>query len=211
MSTARLRAQRVADGFAPYVWAASVDDVAERHGIRPEAILKFDQNTPPLPGVPQVPLARSMARLERWELDPRRRAASITVIDDTPNEFPRHRGSLTARPYRYGYCASPSVNPTQGWPTLKHDLQTGQRAVFDHGPGRAAGEPVFIGRPGGTEEDDGWLVTYVHDLAAGTAEFAVLDAQDFDRGYVARVPLPQRVPFGFHGNWVSDRAVAPPA
>ena len=55
-----------------------------------------------------------MARLERWELDPQRRTASITVIDDTPNEFPRHRGSLTARPYRYGYCASPSTDPTQG-------------------------------------------------------------------------------------------------
>jgi len=39
----------------------------------------------------------------------------------------------------------------------------------------------------------------------------VIDAQDFGRGYVARVPLPQRVPFGFHGNWVSDRAVAPPS
>ena len=152
-----------------------------------------------------------MARLERWELDPQKRTASITVIDDTPNEFPRHRGSLTARPYRYGYCASPSTDPTKGWPTLKHDLQTGQRSVFDHGPGRAAGEPVFVGRHDGTDEDDGWLVTYVHDLGAGTAEFVVLDAQDFDRGYVAQVPLPQRVPFGFHGNWVSDRAVAPPA
>ncbi len=135
----------------------------------------------------------------------RARTASITVIDDTPNEFPRHRGSLTAKPYRYGYCASPSTDPRAGWPTLKHDLQTGERSVFDHGPGRAAGEPVFVGRPGGTEEDDGWLVTFVHDLAAGTAEFVVLDAQDFDRGYVAQVPLPQRVPFGFHGNWVSDR------
>ncbi len=66
MSTARLRAQRVADGFAPYVWAASVDDVAGRYGIPPEAVLKFDQNTPPLPGVPQVPLARSMSRLEQY-------------------------------------------------------------------------------------------------------------------------------------------------
>ena len=66
MSTARLRAQRVGEGFAPYRWAASVEDVAGRHGIRPEAILKFDQNTPPLPGVPQVPLARSMSRLEQY-------------------------------------------------------------------------------------------------------------------------------------------------
>ncbi len=51
----------------------------------------------------------------------------------------------------------------------------------------------------------------MHDLGAGTTDFVVMDAADFDRtDYVARVPLPQRVPFGFHGNWVSDRA-APPA
>ena len=150
-----------------------------------------------------------LGRLERWVIDPARRTASITVIDETPNEFPRHRGSLTARPYRYGYCASPSKDPAAGWPTLKHDLQTGVREVFDHGPGRAAGEPVFVSRPDPTAEDDGWLVTFVHDLGATATEFVVLDAQDLGRGYVARVPLPQRVPFGFHGNWVSDRAVAP--
>jgi carotenoid cleavage dioxygenase len=90
------------------------------------------------------------------------------------------------------------------WPTVKHDLVTGARQVFDHGPGRAAGEPVFVGRPGATAEDDGWLVTFVHDGDTGLAEFAVLDAQDFDQGYVARVLLPQRIPFGFHGNWVAD-------
>lgn len=151
-------------------------------------------------------------RLERWELDPWARTVSTTVIDETPNEFPRHRGSLSGKPHRYGYCASVRFDdPTAGWPTIKHDLQTGQRDVFDHGPGRAAGEPVFVARQGGTEEDDGWLVTYVHDLGAGTADFVVIDAQDFGRAdYVAKVPLPQRIPFGFHGNWVSDRSVPPP-
>ena len=154
----------------------------------------------------------ALGRLERWVLDPSARTAVITVIDDQlPSEFPRHRGSLSAKPYRYGYCASPSLDPAAGWPTLKYDLETGERTVFDHGPGRAAGEPVFVGRPGESDEDAGWLVTYVHDLAESTAEFVVLDAQDLGRGYVARVPLPQRVPFGFHGNWVSDRAVPPPA
>ena len=66
-----------------------------------------------------------------------------------------------------------------------------------------------MARPGGTAEDDGWLVTLVHDLTDMSAEFVVLDAQDLGRGYVARVKLPQRVPYGFHGNWVSDRSVAP--
>ncbi|MEM7337591.1 MAG: carotenoid oxygenase family protein [Actinomycetota bacterium] len=154
----------------------------------------------------------NMARLERWELDVNRRDASVTVIDETPNEFPRHRGSLSTKPYRYGYCASPSTSPGDGWPTLKHDLETGARQVFDHGPGRAAGEPVFVAREDGEAEDDGWLVTYVHDLATDSAEFVVIDAQDFDRtDYVAQVKLPQRVPYGFHGNWVSDRSVPEPS
>ena len=156
------------------------------------------------------PFGDGLARLERWVINPVTRTMAATVIDASANEFPRHRGSVTAKPYRYGYCASPNIDdPRAGWPTLKHDLVTGSREVFDHGPGRAAGEPVFVGRPGSTDEDDGWLLTLVHDLPSGGAELAVLDAQDFGRGYVAQVPLPQRVPFGFHGNWVSDRAVDP--
>ncbi len=156
------------------------------------------------------PFGDGLARLERWELDPDRRTSTTTVIDESANEFPRHRHSVGAKPYRYGYCASPVADMTSGWATLKHDLDTGDRRIFDHGPGRAAGEPVFVAR-GDDGEDDGWLVTFVHDLAADSAEFVVLDAQDFDRGYVARVPLPQRIPYGFHGNWVSDRSVPPPA
>ena len=155
------------------------------------------------------PFGDGVGRLARWVVDPAERTCSVTVVDERPNEFPRHRGSLTGKEHRYGYCASPSVTPGEGWPTLKHDLARGSSEVFDHGPGRAGGEPVFVGREGSTVEDDGWLMTFVHDLPQGRAEFVVLDAQDFGRGYVARVPLPQRVPFGFHGNWVSDRAVPP--
>ena len=66
MSVARApRATPVADGFAPYAWAAAVDEVAERHGIPREAVLKFDQNTPPLPGVPQVPLGAEHGPAQR--------------------------------------------------------------------------------------------------------------------------------------------------
>ncbi len=66
MSLARARARPVAPGYAPYVWSASADAVAARHGIAPETVLKFDQNTPPLPGVPQVALAESFARLNEY-------------------------------------------------------------------------------------------------------------------------------------------------
>ena len=52
--------------FRPYEWAPSSADVAARHGLRREQVLRFDQNTPPLPGVPQVPLAASFARLNEY-------------------------------------------------------------------------------------------------------------------------------------------------
>ncbi|MCU1393413.1 MAG: 8-apo-carotenoid 13,14-cleaving dioxygenase [Ilumatobacteraceae bacterium] len=154
------------------------------------------------------PFQENLARLERWVINPVARTASTTVIDATPQEFPRHRGRLTAKPYRFGYTTGAS-GPDTEWPTIKHDLETGEKWTFDHGAGRAAGEPVFIAREGGTAEDDGWLMTFVHDVPAGTAELVVLDAQDLTRPAVARVPLPQRIPFGFHGNWVSDRSVPP--
>jgi histidinol-phosphate/aromatic aminotransferase/cobyric acid decarboxylase-like protein/imidazoleglycerol phosphate dehydratase HisB len=54
------------DAFGPYVWAASAAEVAARHGLAPAQVLKFDQNTPPLPGVAQVPLAESFATLNQY-------------------------------------------------------------------------------------------------------------------------------------------------
>ncbi len=54
------------DAFTPYTWAATVAEVAARHGLDAVQVLKFDQNTPPLPGVAQVPLAESFATLNQY-------------------------------------------------------------------------------------------------------------------------------------------------
>jgi histidinol-phosphate aminotransferase len=53
-------------GFRAYAWSPSSAEVAARHGLRPEQILRFDQNTPPVPAVPQVPLAESFAGLQEY-------------------------------------------------------------------------------------------------------------------------------------------------
>ena len=66
MSEPRLDPVPLAADFSAYVWSASTADVAARHGLRTEQVLRFDQNTPSLPGVPQVPLAESFARLNEY-------------------------------------------------------------------------------------------------------------------------------------------------
>ncbi len=52
--------------FRPYRWAPSLAEVAERTGLRAEQIIRFDQNVPPLPGIPQVPIGESFARLNEY-------------------------------------------------------------------------------------------------------------------------------------------------
>ena len=87
---------------------------------------------------------------------------------------------------------------------VKYDLAHGTSTAHDFGPEQIPGEAVFVPRESPTSEDDGWLLQYVYDKPSDTSEFVVLDATDVEATPVARVPLPQRVPFGFHGSWIPE-------
>jgi carotenoid cleavage dioxygenase len=82
----------------------------------------------------------------------------------------------------------------------KVDFATSMTRTHVYGPGAASGEAVFAPDPQRHEEDGGWLLNFVTDRARSTTDFVVLDAATLDE--VARVHLPRRVPFGFHGNWL---------
>ncbi|XP_016201356.1 probable carotenoid cleavage dioxygenase 4, chloroplastic [Arachis ipaensis] len=75
------------------------------------------------------------------------------------------------------------------------------------GDGCYAGEPFFVARDPENpeaEEDDGYVVTYVHDERKGESRFLVMDAKSPELEVVAAVRLPRRVPYGFHGLFVRD-------
>ncbi|KAF9887948.1 hypothetical protein FE257_009470 [Aspergillus nanangensis] len=88
--------------------------------------------------------------------------------------------------------------------------------VFALPDGWFAQECSFVPRVDGTSEDDGWLVTYVFDesqldgtgnaLETSHSELWVIDAIGM-KDIVARVVLPQRVPYGMHGNWFSEEQI----
>ena len=56
------------------------------------------------------------------------------------------------------------------------------------------------------DESDGWLMALVHSATTGTSALHILNAEDIDGEAQAVIELPQRVPAGFHGNWVPDPA-----
>ncbi|KAF3775894.1 putative carotenoid cleavage dioxygenase 4 [Nymphaea thermarum] len=68
-----------------------------------------------------------------------------------------------------------------------------------------AGEPFFVGKEEDGDEDDGYVLTYTHDEGSGESRFVVMDAKSSTLDIVASVELPQRVPYGFHGLFVSEK------
>ncbi|CAL8102626.1 unnamed protein product [Prunus armeniaca] len=64
---------------------------------------------------------------------------------------------------------------------------------------------VFVARHGGKgmEEDDGWIVTFVHNEETDVTQVHVIDAKKFESEPIAKLTLPQRVPYGFHATFVS--------
>ena len=77
------------------------------------------------------------------------------------------------------------------------------------GFGRGGAEPIIVPKEGRDEEDAAWILTVVYDATDDSSELCILDAEDMRGPEVARIRLPQRVPFGFHGNWVPDSSVEP--
>jgi len=88
--------------------------------------------------------------------------------------------------------------------------------IFKLPAGWYAQESRFVAREDGTSEDDGWLLTYVFDesrldeqgecLDGARSELWIINAKNMQE-IVGRVYLPQRVPYGLHGNWFSETEV----
>ncbi|XP_004300716.1 PREDICTED: carotenoid 9,10(9',10')-cleavage dioxygenase 1-like [Fragaria vesca subsp. vesca] len=60
---------------------------------------------------------------------------------------------------------------------------------------------VFVPRNGGIKEDDGWIISFVHNEETDETQVHIIDAQNFEGEAIAKITLPQRVPYGFHGNF----------
>ncbi|MBV9812667.1 MAG: carotenoid oxygenase family protein, partial [Acetobacteraceae bacterium] len=150
------------------------------------------------------PPGENAATLVRWRiaLDGATDAFRQERLDDMVGEFPRLDERRAGLVNRFGAYAGRSL-PERDLDTIAWlDLQRRERTGWTLPPGDATSEPVFVPRSDTAAEGDGWLLAVIWRGAEERSELAVLDTQHLAQGPVARVKLPQRVPFGFHGNWV---------
>ncbi|WP_375494336.1 carotenoid oxygenase family protein [uncultured Nostoc sp.] len=147
----------------------------------------------------------NIPRLYRWRFNLSTGTVREEMLDDVASEFPRVNENLLGRQTQYGYSNKIANNPLPLFEgIIKYDFSSGKSQTHNFGQGRYGGEAVFAPRPGATAEDDGWLITFVHDEGEDTSELVVVNAQDVTTEPVARVIIPQRVPYGFHGIWVAQ-------
>ncbi|CAI5476182.1 unnamed protein product [Closterium sp. Yama58-4] len=132
-------------------------------------------------------------------------------------DFPCMHGGYTGRKQRYVYCATFEGENISG--VVKVDLSKSPdlsaphpavsgciSGLFKYGTGRFGSEPVFVPRSDepGAEEDDGYVLSFVYDSNTDASEVVVLDARSLAPQPVATIHLPQRVPAGIHGIFVSE-------
>ncbi|KAB5514044.1 hypothetical protein DKX38_027950 [Salix brachista] len=65
---------------------------------------------------------------------------------------------------------------------------------------------AFVPKQGSHEEDDGWIITFVHNEDTSMSKVGqfctlayIIDTKKFTSEPVAKITLPCRVPYGFHG------------
>lgn len=142
-----------------------------------------------------------VSAMHRWTLDPATGAVGEQRVDDRGVEFPTINEDRVGLPNRYIY----TVGNGHVGAIVKYDTETGRSWANELGE-MVAGEAVFIPGQGGTNEDDGWLMSILSERSGKGSQLVVLDAGDVAAGPVATVELPRRVPAGFHGSWIPDEA-----
>ena len=141
------------------------------------------------------------ARYTRISLHSHGRADVETAADWA--EFPRVAPAVVGRRNRYVYTLG--ADEDADGPFLdrleKRDVERGTVETFDFASDVVPEEHVFVPKPSGRSEDDGWLVGTCLDHERRASGVAVFDARRVGDGPVARAWLDYPLPLGFHGQF----------
>ena len=141
---------------------------------------------------------------ELWQFEVNLSEKKVTreKIAERGCEFPSLHPLWVGKENRYLYMnvtySAKENGPLQA--VMKLDKKLGSKQIWSATPREFAGEPVFVPRPHGVEEDDGWILSMVYDAALHKSYLVILDAKDITQE-IAKLYLKHHVPYGFHGTW----------
>ncbi|MEM7017810.1 MAG: carotenoid oxygenase family protein, partial [Pseudomonadota bacterium] len=136
-------------------------------------------------------------------LDPKQKTAKLERFSDLESEFPRVDPRKVGQRNRYLFTLASddySTSPTFNY-LIRRDMETGKEMRYQAGDNINLEEHIFIPKPGGTGEDEGWLMGTLLDWKAGVTRVQILDAAHIEGGPIATASLDYPLPLGFHGNF----------
>jgi carotenoid cleavage dioxygenase len=142
------------------------------------------------------------ARHHRWKMNLETGQTHEESLDDECSEFPTINDAYAGKKHRYVYAAlgEPGMFLFRGF--VKTDTLTGKKTQFELPKGVFASEAPFAPSGSGTQEDDGYIVTFTIDVNHDRSECLVFDARDLAQGPVASIRLPMRISSGTHATWM---------
>ncbi|CAN6162337.1 unnamed protein product [Urochloa humidicola] len=165
-------------------------------------------------------------RLYQWRFNLKTKTASGDFLSGTEDslEFPMINNMYTGLRHSYAYAQvvnsltsssgnCEKVNPKYGG-FAKFFLDKGNNTEISgsshirmqyhwHGKDQFCSGAAFVSRVGGSREDDGWIISFIHNEETNTSEVHIIDAQRFEDAPVATITMPRRVPYGFHGTFIN--------
>jgi carotenoid cleavage oxygenase len=164
-------------------------------------------------GIGESLIGGGLGVLERWRIAGE--TCEQVQVDDREVEYVTADPLCAAGVFRYGYGVEVArgAGSAGGGGEVDHlglvqfDLSRDEVRAWRPGAHRVASEPVFVRAVDGTSDNEGWLLTVVHDATRAASDLYVLDASSFGRrGPQAVIHLPASLPFRSHGTWVgADR------
>jgi carotenoid cleavage dioxygenase len=151
------------------------------------------------------------ARPWRYRMNLRTGEAREECLEDSWNvEFPSYDSRLTGRRSRWAYLVDHDPQILRWTGLRKYDTDSGAcvAAWSDGHESCWYSESWFAPADRQQTEDHGYVVTFVWNAATRSQQLQVFDARDITQGPVARVPLPQRIPSGFHACWAKPEQIA---
>ncbi len=138
--------------------------------------------------------------LRRYRIDLKAKTIRQEILSDECLElsnFDYQRHQFDGN-YRFVYGVSVNKQKRQGFynQLVKFDLQGGQTKIWFDGHSYP-GEPIFVGMPYRTKEDDGVLLSVILDEQTERSYLIILDAESMQE--IARAEVPQAILLGYHG------------
>ena len=145
------------------------------------------------------------AKFNKWRLNlDSGQVSEDRVLLDHFYERPSFNTAYIGRQNRYAYLLDEEKEGMMARGVLKYDMVDEREvAYFDYGE-FYGGEALFVPRTNASSEDDGYLLELL--MMADRAELLIIDAATMQE--MARLHLPQRVPFGVHSCWLNQEKVA---